>query len=316
MKRILRHILPAALCLSVFGGCMKWDYDTQEELSATGTGLFITNEGMFQYGNASLSYYDPETKQVENEVFRRANGFKLGDVAQSIFLREGRVFIPMDNSGVIWAIDADTFRRANAEKETRRTYTEPAVTAEDKQITGRVFCAECGGKLLHRTDRTQKNPETWYCKGEQCKSGIPMAIAELRVHITEILNRLIADPRLAEAPIQSPSFEPSTEVRRLENEIERGLESLDFEKETLQSRILQCAAKKYAEHPNRQYITDRLKADFEKSGPLSAFSAELFDRTTAAVILGRDRSVSLKLKNGKIIGKERTTHDKPSVGNA
>ena len=35
MKRILRHILPAALCLSVFGGCMKWDYDTQEELSAT-----------------------------------------------------------------------------------------------------------------------------------------------------------------------------------------------------------------------------------------------------------------------------------------
>ena len=222
----------------------------------------------------------------------------------------------LGNAAYPAVIDADTFRRANAEKETRRTYTEPAVTAEDKQITGRVFCAECGVKLLHRTDRTQKNPEIWYCKGEQCKNGIPMTIAELRENITRILNRLIADPRLAEAPIQQPSFEPSTEVRRLENEIERGLESLDFKKETLQSMILQCAAKKYAEHPNRQYITDRLKADFEKSGPLSAFSAELFDRTTAAVILGRDRSVSLKLKNGKIIGKERTTHDKPSVGNA
>ena len=47
---------------------------------------------------------------MQNEVFYRANGAKLGDVAQSIFLREGRVFIPMDNSGVIWAIDADTFR--------------------------------------------------------------------------------------------------------------------------------------------------------------------------------------------------------------
>ena len=37
---------------------------------------------MFQYGNATLSYYDPETRTVENEVFHRANAFKLGDVAQ------------------------------------------------------------------------------------------------------------------------------------------------------------------------------------------------------------------------------------------
>ena len=110
MKRILRHILPAALCLSVFGGCMKWDYDTQEELSATGTGLFITNEGMFQYGNASLSYYDPETKQVENEVFRRANGFKLGDVAQSMTIRDGVGWVVVNNSHVIFAIDINPFK--------------------------------------------------------------------------------------------------------------------------------------------------------------------------------------------------------------
>ena len=82
MKRILRYILPAALCLTALGGCMKWDYGKTEEFSASGTGLFITNEGMFQYGNATLSYYDPETKQVENEVFYRANAMKLGDVAQ------------------------------------------------------------------------------------------------------------------------------------------------------------------------------------------------------------------------------------------
>ena len=110
MKRILRYILPAALCLTALGGCMKWDYGKTEKFSASGTGLFITNEGMFQYGNATLSYYDPETKQVENEVFYRANAMKLGDVAQSMTIRDRVGWIVVNNSHVIFAIDINTFR--------------------------------------------------------------------------------------------------------------------------------------------------------------------------------------------------------------
>ena len=89
---------------------MKWDYGTTEEFSASGTGLFITNEGMFQYGNATLSYYDPETKSVENEVFYRANAMKLGDVAQSMTIRDGMGWIVVNNSHVIFAIDINTFK--------------------------------------------------------------------------------------------------------------------------------------------------------------------------------------------------------------
>ena len=71
MKRILLSVLFIVFCLTAFVGCMKWDYGEMEDFSATGDGLFITNEGNFQYGNATLSYYDPETKTVENEVFYR-----------------------------------------------------------------------------------------------------------------------------------------------------------------------------------------------------------------------------------------------------
>ena len=110
MKRFLRQILPAALCLSALGGCMKWDYGRTEDFSATEQGLFIVNEGMFQYGNATLSHYDPETKTVENEVFHRANAFKLGDVAQSMTLHNGVGWIAVNNSHVVFAVDPDTFR--------------------------------------------------------------------------------------------------------------------------------------------------------------------------------------------------------------
>ena len=110
MKRTLRHILTLAACLAAFAGCMKWDYGTTEDFQASERGLFITNEGNFQYGNASLSCYDPETKHVENEVFFRANGFKLGDVGQSMTIRNGVGWIVVNNSHVIFAIDVDTFK--------------------------------------------------------------------------------------------------------------------------------------------------------------------------------------------------------------
>ena len=91
--------------------CMKWDYgDAVEDFNATGAGLFITNEGNFQYGNATLSYYDPATKQVQNEIFFRANGMKLGDVAQSMTIHDGTAYIVVNNSGIVFGIDPETFR--------------------------------------------------------------------------------------------------------------------------------------------------------------------------------------------------------------
>ena len=89
MSRTIQRICFLLFCLLPLGSCMKWDYGEMEDFSVSASGLFITNEGNFMYGNASLSYYDPATKRVENEVFARANGFKLGDVAQSMVIRNG-----------------------------------------------------------------------------------------------------------------------------------------------------------------------------------------------------------------------------------
>lgn len=109
MTRRVLHILIVVLTVAS-GGCMRWEYGIREEFNASPSGLFIMNEGNFQYGNATLSYYDPATKEVENELFYRANAMRLGDVAQSMTIRNDVGWLVVNNSHVVFAIDTDTFR--------------------------------------------------------------------------------------------------------------------------------------------------------------------------------------------------------------
>ena len=83
-------------------GCMPFTPPETEEFttSATGEGLFVVNQGNFMYANASLSYYNPQTKDIENEIFVRANGINLGDVAQSMVLYKETAYVVVNNSAL------------------------------------------------------------------------------------------------------------------------------------------------------------------------------------------------------------------------
>ena len=112
MRAIARNIKFALVFLLTvaLSGCMEWDYLYTEEFNEPGAGLFCLNEGNFQYGNATLSYYNPATGKVENEIFARANGMKLGDVCQSMIIRKGIGWVVVNNSHVVFAINPSTFK--------------------------------------------------------------------------------------------------------------------------------------------------------------------------------------------------------------
>lgn len=77
-------------------------------------GVFISCEGNFMYGNASLSFYDKENKVVYNNIFSGRNRAPLGDVAHSLASDGKYLYIVVNNSGKIVAVDPKTleFRKS------------------------------------------------------------------------------------------------------------------------------------------------------------------------------------------------------------
>lgn len=72
-------------------------------------GVYITNEGNFQWGNASVSYYNAGSGSVTEDLFEPANGVGLGDVCQSMCVENGKAYIVVNNSGKVVVVDPVTF---------------------------------------------------------------------------------------------------------------------------------------------------------------------------------------------------------------
>lgn len=73
-------------------------------------GVFILNEGNYTYGNSSLSFYNPQNKEVSNQVFLNTNGFPIGDVLQSMTIVDSTAYLVVNNSGKILVMNANTFK--------------------------------------------------------------------------------------------------------------------------------------------------------------------------------------------------------------
>jgi DNA-binding beta-propeller fold protein YncE len=76
-----------------------------------GEGLFVLNEGNFQWGNASLSYFRRSDRQVSHGLFRNANGEDLGDILQSMHVHDGLAYLVVNGSGKIEVVDPASWKR-------------------------------------------------------------------------------------------------------------------------------------------------------------------------------------------------------------
>lgn len=212
-------------------------------------------------------------------------------------------------------IDKDLFERANKIKRMNTKNTVGIITPDIKPFVYSVRCGECGSPLPHITDRKSKHPETWKCK--ICDNCSHITVKQLTAEVTDILNIIIANPNLIENQI-STNNQNDLDIIRMENDIQRKLDQIDVDSNELKNLILECASQKYTSNPTTLHITERLKAELEKTSSLSAFSIDLYDRIASSTLIGKNEAVSLMLKNGQVIGKDeqnangdQTSHDYP-----
>lgn len=92
-----------------FTSCSDDDEPGSPDTPTSVDGLFVVSNGNYMAGNGSLSYYDPETKAIYNNVFEAANGMKLGDTAQSMSIDGKTGWICVNGSNVVYAIDTDSY---------------------------------------------------------------------------------------------------------------------------------------------------------------------------------------------------------------
>lgn len=167
----------------------------------------------------------------------------------------------------------------------------------------------CGHKMNRRHDSRRKlSQELWTCQNPDCKRIININDDALLGELTELLNRLIGNPSVVQTNADE-SAEPPIEIRRLQNEVNRQLDSLDFEKEQVKKAIFTLAAEKYSQIDNQNIIAKMLRAELKKQAPLSHFSTELFKRTVSKILFDENGQTVLTLKNGQNIGKESNYAD-------
>ena len=86
------------------------DPDPDTTADSFKNGIFIINEGNFNWGNASVSFIDAKKGPIEQDIFKQANNRSLGDVAQSMKIFNNRGFIVVNNSNSVEVVSLDDFK--------------------------------------------------------------------------------------------------------------------------------------------------------------------------------------------------------------
>lgn len=170
------------------------------------------------------------------------------------------------------------------------------------KLNAPVVCANCGGRMQRRIDNRRKTITRWRCT--ECKTSVNISDEDMLGGITELLNEVIADPESIQIP--KSDYEESQEIKRLNAEISKELNTVGFDKEAIKQKMLTCVSEKYMSLGTEEVTAKSLKDIFKDTPPLTAYDSDLTDQAVSGIQLKENGTISLVLINGQRIGKEKS----------
>lgn len=170
------------------------------------------------------------------------------------------------------------------------------------KLNAPVVCANCGGRMQRRIDNRRKTITRWRCT--ECKTSVNISDEDMLGGITELLNEVITD--LESIQIPKSDYEESQEIKRLNAEISKELNTVGFDKEAIKQKMLTCVSEKYMSLGTEEVTAQSLKDIFKDTPPLTAYDSDLTDQAVSGIQLKENGTISLVLINGQRIGKEKS----------
>ena len=96
------------------------------------------------------------------------------------------------------------------------------------------------------------------------------------------------------------------EIKRLNAEISKALNTVSFDKEAIKQKMLTCVSEKYTSLGTEEITAQSLKDIFKTVPPLTAYDSDLTDQAVSEIQLKGNGTISLVLINGQRIGKEKS----------
>ncbi len=156
-----------------------------------------------------------------------------------------------------------------------------------------IRCANCGTKTYRKYESNYKIPKVFHiCENPECNKRYVIYDIDFRRAVREALSE-------TDEKIKSSSNEISREIYRLNNEIERDLQSIEIDENILKNKIFECAALQYS-----QFTIPKESIDYSQMNLCSLDFNREVKRRIKTIYLKSNDEIWLHMTDGQIVLKE------------